>query len=218
MNLDTKHLQLLEYATAFLPLFLIIAAYLLIRLHIRGFKPVVWAWKPFHYYLDWCHRREWHILNSLIEAFASFLLLSWIKPLSISYHLLIPVCVFTVTTDGNISKDCRHLLSFPNMKFFEGEHLLVGMIAVIVLILFVLVPLLLLILYPLRSFHRFLNWCGYHSQALHMFMDSFQGSFRNGIDGTTDCRWFASIYLIMYIFLVLLGAICKSRYFFSYCL
>ena len=213
LNLDVKQMQVLEYAAAFLPLLLIVVAYLLIKLHVRGFKPVVWFWKPFHYCLNYC-QREWYLKSSLVETFASFLLLSWMKLLSISLRLLNTVCVFTVSSDGNISKDCSHLLNFPNLRLFDGEHLLVGIIAIIVLVLFVFVPLLLLILYPFRSFHWILNWCGYHSQALHVFMDSFQGSFGNGTDGTTDCRWFASIYLIMRIFLILLAAVFKSRYYF----
>ena len=137
--------------------------------------------------------------------------------MSISSRLLRPICVFTVKSDGNLSEDCSHLGISPNMKLFDQEHFLYGILAVIVITVFVFLPLLLLVLYPFKFFHRLLNWCGYRSQALHVFMDSFQGSFRNGTDGTTDCRWFASSYLlILRVICMTLAAVFKSAYFFPF--
>ena len=129
--------------------------------------------------------------------------------MSISSRLLDPICVFTVNSDGTLSEDCSHLGISPNMKLFSQEHCLYGILAVTVVTVFVFVPLLLLILYPFKFFHRFLNWCGCCSQALHIFMDSFQGSCRNGTDGTTDCRWFASSYLLI---LRIIGMVLASAF------
>ena len=46
-------------------------------------------------------------------------------------------------------------------------------------------------------------------------MESFQGSFRNETDGTTDCRWFASSYLLfLRIICTMLVSVFKGAYFF----
>ena len=32
---------------------------------------------------------------------------------------------------------------------------------------------------------------------MHTFVEAFQGYFKDGTDGTKDCRWFAAFYLII---------------------
>ena len=211
LNLDMIELQLLDYASAFWPLFLIIWAYVTIELHSRDFKPIVYAWKPVQFFLGH-FQREWHMKSSLVETFASFLLLSWIKLISISYNLLIVTCVLTVDRDGNVSQDCSHLYYSPTVKLFSHRHLASGIIATSIFIIFIVLPFLLLLFYPFKFFQSLLNRCGFNFRALHVFMDSFQGSFRDGTDGSVDYRWFSSIYLVLRIALILLGSIIKSRY------
>ena len=215
LNLDFIQLKMLDYASAFWPLLLIILSYVLIELHSRGFKPIVLIWKPVYHclYIGRC-RCKWHIKSSFMETFASFLLLSWIKLLSISCDLLATTCVFTVISEGNISRDCTHLYNSPNIRLFDKRHFLSGIVAILVLIIFIVIPLLFLLAYPLKSFHKILNRCGLHFRALHVFMDSFQGSYKNGTNGTTDYRWFSSSYLIIRILLVQLGPVLKYRLFF----
>lgn len=215
LKLDFAKLVLLEYASAFWPLILIFGAYLSIELHSRGFKPVIWIWKPAHYcFHRWNWEWKWGSRSSLVETFASFLLLSWVKLLSTSFSLLKAVCVYTVSSAGEVSVDCTHLYYSLDMKLFKEKHLHLGILAISILIIFVAVPLVLLVLYPLEQFHRLLNWCGLHSQALHIFMDSFQGSLRDRTDGTIDRRYFASSYLIARVLLILLASVIISRYFF----
>ena len=214
LDLDFIQLKMLDYASAIWPLLLIILSYILVELHSRGFKPIILIWKPVHHCLKRC-QYKWHIKSSLVETFASFLLLSWIKLLSISCELLITTCVLTVNSKGNISQDCTHLYNSPSIRLFEKRHFLPGMVAVLVLIIFIIFPLFLLLVYPFKVFHKLLNKCGLHFRALHVFMDSFQGSFKNGTDGTTDYRWFSSSYLIVRIFFVVLGPVLKNRFFFS---
>ena len=215
LNLDTIELQLLDYASAFTPLLLIILAYILVELHSRSFKPIMLIWRLVQICLG-RFQREWHLKSSLVETFASFLLLSWIKLLFISYSLFTTTCVLTVDSDGNVFEDCSHLYYSPNVKLFDKTHLVLGIhiITIIVCIIVVIVPLLLLLLYPFKFFQNVLNKCGCNFQTLRVFMDSFQGSFRDGTDGGTDCRWFSSAYLIGRIILLLLAVVARNRYFF----
>ena len=59
-----------------------------------------------------------------------------------------------------------------------------------------LLPIVLLLLYPMKCFQRCLGRCGVRWHALHIFIDAFQGCYKDGTNGTRDCRYFAALYLI----------------------
>ena len=182
----------LDYAIAVYPLVLIATTYLLVELHDHDFRVIVWLWKPFHR----CFvrfRRGWNIKTSLIDAFATFLLLSYVKFLSVSFDLLVPTIVFNI----HGKRIGPHLYYDGSVKYFGKEHLPYGILALVVLIVFNILPLLLLCVYPCRCFQRCLNRCRLRYQLLHTFMDAFQGHFKDGTNGTRDCRWFSALYLIV---------------------
>jgi len=61
--------------------------YVCIKLHDNIFKAVVWLWKPFHRHF--VHfRRSWDPKASIVNAFTTFLLLSFSKILFVSFTLL----------------------------------------------------------------------------------------------------------------------------------
>ena len=79
-------LILLVYIIAAYPLFLLIVLFILIELYSRNFMILVWLWKPFRL----CYRhfqRQWDIRSSIIDAFATFFLLSYVKLLFVSFDL-----------------------------------------------------------------------------------------------------------------------------------
>jgi len=77
-RIKTVHALALEYLVAFYPLCLILVTYACIELHDNNFKAVVWLWKPFH--RPFVHfRRSWDPKASIINAFTTFLLLSFSK-------------------------------------------------------------------------------------------------------------------------------------------
>ena len=65
--------------------------------------------------------------------------------------------------------------------------------------IFVLLPFLLLAVYPCGCFHKCLNCCGVRSPALHVFMDAFQGSYRTQ---PRDLRYFSALYLLLRMLLL----------------
>ena len=75
---------------SFYPLLLIVISYSMIELHDRGFKVVVLLWKPFGKLFTYV-RSDWDIRNSIIHAFATFLLLSYMRILSVSFDVLAPI-------------------------------------------------------------------------------------------------------------------------------
>ena len=88
-------------------------------------------------------------------------------------------------------------------EYFGQDHLPYSLLALAVLLVFTFLPILLLCLYPCRCFQRFLNRYHLSSQTLHTLMDTFQGSFKDGTNGTRDCRYFAAIYLMTRVLLYL---------------
>ena len=132
----------------------------------------------------------------MIEAFVSFLLLSYVKFLSVSFDFLVPVHIYNVHGESME----RYLYIDGAVEYVGKQHLPYAILAVVVLSIFIILPLLLLCLYPCHCFQKFLNSCKVRCQALHIFMDAFQGCYKNGTDGTRDCRYFSAMYLLVRIF------------------
>ena len=194
-NTTTLQTLALDYTIAVYPLFLIAVTYLLVEMHDHNCRILVWLWKPLHASFVG-FRREWNIKGSLINAFATFLLLSYVKFLSTSFSLLIPVQVFTIHGKA-LNK--LYLYFDGTVEYFGQEHLPFALLALVVLVVFNLFPLILLVLYPCQCFQRCLNYYNIRCQVLHTFMDVFHGCYKDGSNGTRDCRWFAALYLLLRI-------------------
>ena len=190
-NATTLQVLSLDYIIAVYPLLLIILTYTLVRLHYNNCRLVVWLWRPFNGCFAHC-RRQWDIQNSLVDAFATFLLLSYVKFFSVSFDLLTP----TILWDSKANIAGIALYYDGSMEYLGMRHLPYAILAISVLMVLTLLPILLLCLYPCRCFQRFLNRHHCNSQVLHYFMDSFQGCFKNGTNGTKDCRYFSALYLV----------------------
>ena len=208
-EMTTLQVLALDYIVATYPLFLIATTYILVGMYDNGFRVIIWIWKPF--YKCFAHfRRGWNIKNSLIDAFVTFLLLSYIKFLNVSTDLLIPIRIFNI--EGKFLN--THYLYFDgSLEYFGKEHLPYGILAIAVLLVFNILPLLLLCLYPHRCFQRCLNRCSLRFQlSWRTFMDAFQGHYKDGTNGTQDCRWFAALHLTMRGCLLLSVAVTVSEF------
>ena len=189
---STLQILSLDYLIAVYPLTLIVLTYILVTLHYYDNILVVWIWRPFRK----CFirfRRKWDIQNSLVDAFATFLLLSYVKLLSVSFDILMPTPVF----DKWGNQVSTVLYYDGTITYFGMEHLPYALTAIIVLLVFTFLPILLLFLYPCKCFQTFLNRANWRSQALHAFIEAFQGCFKDGTDGDRDCRYFAALYLLI---------------------
>lgn len=194
----------LDLLVAVYPLLLIVLSYLLITLYGYNFRPLVVIWRPFHSIFS-LFRKNWDIRTSLIDSFATFLLLSNFKFLSVAYDLLLPVQVYQLSSSGNFSYSWRVYYD-PTISYFGSDHLPYAILAIAVLSVFVLLPILLLLLYPLGCVQKMLNIFPVRWYILHTFMDSFQGCYKDGTEaGTRDCRWFAALFLLARVFILLLS-------------
>ena len=86
----------------------------------------------------------------------------------------------------------QHLYYDATIEYFGDQHLPYGVLAVFVMLVFIFFPVLLLLLYPMRCFQRCLSCIGVRWHALPIFIDAFQGCYKDGTNGTWDCRYFAA--------------------------
>ena len=199
-DLTTLHTLALEYVVAIYPLVLTVVIYFCIEMYDRGVRVVVCVWRPFHVCFA-RFRRRWDPKGSVINAFATFLLLSYSKLLVVSYSLL----AVSVQYNNRGERVGPVVVYFDaSIEYFSRQHLPFGVLAICVLLVFVLFPMILLLLYPMRSFQRCLGYCTrIRWQFLHTFADVFQGCYKNGTNGTRDYRYFAGLYLLFRMVLLL---------------
>ena len=197
-HIKTIHALALEYLVAFYPTFLILITYTCIKLHDNNFRPVVWLWKPFHRHF--VHfRRRWDSTASIINAFTTFLLLSSSKIiLFVSFTLL---HTFPLRYN-NIPSKCV-LYYDSTVDCHAPDYTIFAAIAYCVLVIFIICPTILPILYPTRLFRRCVSYCGFRRwHALHMFVESFQGQYKDGTNGNHDFRMVSAPFLILKILIL----------------
>ena len=189
----------LDYAIAFYPLLLIFLTYVATELHARGIRVVVFLWSPFHRVF----RHKWDNKSSLIDVMATFMLLAYNKILSVSFDLL----AFTQPFDINRTFTGKYLYFDATIVYFGPRHFPFAIMAVLFALIFILMPFLLLLFYPMKWFQSCLNRFKLSHITLHTFVESFAGYYKDGTEpGTKDCRYFASLFLLLRItFYIALG-------------
>ena len=190
-KMSTLQAKCLEYAIALFPLVTLWVVYFCVKLYNRGYKIIFCLCRPLISCLARL-RQTVNVQTSLIDAFATFIILSVNKVGYISFIILQPVHV--ISPKGNYS---IYTYIDPTVRYFGWANFPYALTALVLTIVLILIPLLLLFLYPLRSFQTFLNNHHWQCSTLHIFADTFQGCYKNGTNGTRDYRWFAGLHLLM---------------------
>ena len=81
-----------------------------------------------------------------------------------------------------------------DVEYFGSEHFFYGLLAVFALATVTVLPGLLLFLCPCGFFQKFMNKIKCNFVSLRIFMDVFQGSYKNGTNNTKDYRFFSGIF------------------------
>ena len=178
LPVDTLTALALDVAVGVYPLMLILITYVLIKLYDRNFTPLVTVWRPFATFVG-LFRRKWDIKTSLVDAFITFLYLCSVKFMSVSFDLLAPVHVKQLDSAGNVTESW-HLYYDPTIPYFGKKHIPYAVLALSVLTLFIILPTLVLLLYPFACFQKVLNTLPIRQHVLHTFMDSFFGFYKDG--------------------------------------
>ena len=180
----------LDYLTAFYPLVLVGISYIILVLHARNFKPLVILWKPFSKLAIRFRNKVAISRYSVINSFATFLLLSYVKLVYVSSDLLhVTVIRYPTGQIGNPAWNYN-----ASLPYFGKEHVGYGIFAVLIFIFPVLLPFFFLAVYPCKCFQKLCPWL-YNKPQIHAIVDCFQGHYKDGTCGSPDYRYFPSLFL-----------------------
>ena len=174
LPLNTMQIMALDYLVAVYPHLLLACFYVLLTAYDRECRLVVRLGRPFL----WCTarlRRRCNIRHSIIDAFATFFLLSYIKLLNVSHALLISTSIYKNAKNSWVG---RFLFYDATVPYFGPQHLPYGGLAILGFSIGVLFPLVLL-LYPMQWIQKCLNRCGLNSPGMQMFLQCFHGYYRD---------------------------------------
>ena len=190
-SLTTLQVMSLDYIIAAYPLVMILTMYVMVDLYSRNCRPVVIVGRLFHH----CCIRFRHRLNirtSLIDAFGTFFSLSYIKFMSTTVDLL--TCTRVWSTGNNV---VLRVYFDGTKEFFKGDHIPYAVVGVLVWVICIVLPIILLLLYSFPRTHVVLNILPVSVRALMFpFMDNILACYKDGTNGTRNCRFFAVIYPI----------------------
>ena len=186
----TLYVFALEFVVGLYPLFLVLVTYTLVELHARNFKPLVVLWKPFRRVFIRFHNQV-SAKNSMVDVFATFLLLSYVKLVSVSTDLL----HLTLARYPNSTTTSALWFYDGTTAFFLDKHTPLGILAVGGLV-FCITIVVFLFLYPCKCCQAkvmsHLPW-----PQMREFVDCFQGHYKDGTNGSRDYRFFSALYLLM---------------------
>ena len=189
-----------DYITALYPILITMLVYALIELYDHNFKIVIVLSLPLRKLYHYFHGR-WNPKQSILSTFATFLLLSYSKLLFVSCSFLVAVQSYNIT--GDLVPDSTVLLHDPSVPYFKSKHIPYIIIALSIITIFIIFPPIFLLLYPTHLFRRLLTCCGFRRwDILHMIMDTFQGWYKDGTEGTYDYRPLSALYMILRVALV----------------
>ncbi len=110
---------------------------------------------------------------------------------------------------------CRNFrlgLTPPSLRLNGHIHHVI--ITLIVFVVFTIFPIILLLLYPLKCFHKLWNRTPVRWHALHTFVDVFQGGYKDGFDhGTKDYRLFSALFIIRIFYFAIYGVTLSTVFF-----
>jgi hypothetical protein len=194
-SLSNFQVQAIRLTFTLHPLILVIASFLLIDLHARNCRVVVVLWKPFHRCFAQ-FRRTWDPKASNITAFSTFVSLVMFKLILVGFYTLYPTHIWKhghgmekkLYIDPYV--DSRQLTDLPWWPLI-GTLLLITLLGLFL-------PMLLLCLYPCKLCRRWMLCNGHHRcQILRLFLETYQGHYKDGTNGTHDYRAVASLAFIV---------------------
>ena len=200
LNVNTLQALVLDYAIALYPVVLVMITCILIKLHDNDCTMIVWLFRPFR------ECPNLHTKSSIINVFSAIFCLSYAKLLIVSADLLAPVLTYD-TTGEPVG---IYLYSDANIEYFGTEHLPYALLAVFVVVTFIILPIILLIIYPMRCCSFLRKW-----SPLQVYLDTYQGYYKDGTNGTIDCRWFSCVYLLVRLLLLSIFNFVINSYFYA---
>ena len=192
-SLTTISILLFDYIIALYPFLLTGIVLICVKLHDKNFKIIVVLSFPLRKLFK---SLNWNPRKSILSTFVTFFLLVYSRFLYVSINFLF----VTKSYNCNGSTGPAVLLYDPSIRFLHSEHIPYAIFVFSVIVIFVLLPPLLLLVYPTRLFRKCLRCCGFQRwDILHPIMDVFQGWYKDGTQGTRDYRSLSALYMLIRI-------------------
>ena len=203
-NLSILQALSLEYVHVIYPLVLIFLTFVCIELHARNCTLLTVIWKPFHKCITRL-RRSLDPRASIVNAFSTFLFLNLSKLIFIARNFIYMTEINVYHVGSKLSTIYRSFLYVdPNIHQYSRQHIPYLSLSATVLVVFCAIPTVLLCLYPTKFFRRPLRCCLplQWQYGLGAFMDTFQGYYKDGSDGTRDYRVASIVHLVLVFIIV----------------
>ena len=201
-NVTALHIIALNYLKAAYPLLVLLIVAIFISLYDRSNRVVVCLFRPFHRLFARCF--GWlNLKRSILDAFATFIVLSYVKFTVTCAFLLYPNPLYTET---------GHKAQYVSFRYGSYSYLSLRyapyLISSIVILLFVCVLLpAILFLYSIKPFYSFLERCHFTyllpGEKAQLFLNSFHHCYKDGTNGRHDRRYFASLYFFLRLIIII---------------
>ena len=198
-SLTTLQLVSLGYVSSVYSLLLCMATYYMIELHARGNWLLVKIWWPFHrFFFKYSNYSK--IQSSVIHAMATFILLSYGKNVFVSVTLFQGNTLVELDISMDTSESLPPRSVDLGVPYFGATHAPYAALGILGCLITILLPLVLVIIYPTRVFPKLIRCFGLRRwHAVRAFLEVFVGSYKDGTnasEGKRDYRLFAALYFI----------------------
>lgn len=188
----------IDFMRGLYPLVLILFTYLFIKLHDRSTLTTRLCTNVRK--RAFCNRETKNI--SFINLFSSFFLLSYSKILISILDFVKPTQVYTLFSNGSTTMTLHNYydpgMSITGFLRTKIGHKVVVLSATVVTTIILHIPLVLLIIYQTKCFQKCISFGKLtHRHCIRTFAESFQGHYKNGLNGTWDMRFVSGGYLLL---------------------
>ena len=194
-KLKPIHIALLGYISVFYPLLLIFLTKICIELYGRNIEPFTFLWKPFHRCFSRL-RRQWDKQSEVSDVFVTFLYLLYGKCLYQTLVLLNWTAIANFNSSGMAFLSYKPFLD-PSIDYGKNHHLLFVIPALVIFTVFNVLPLMLLIMYPIKPFRTCITSKCYTDVATKVY-----SCHSNGLNGACDTRIFAAFHFILRLIVI----------------
>ncbi len=153
--------------------------------------------------------------GSIVNAFATFFLLSYLKILNATVDLLVFTEMYVLNANSKEYVTRPALYYDASVEYFGKKHLPYAILALFVGVFVVILPIVFLIVYPMNWFQKCLNVLKIQRQCLDMFVNCYQGYYKDGTNGTRDYRWFCVVGFLLKLIVFAVFTFSQSIYCFS---
>lgn len=177
-NITGIHIHMMGFVTALLPLFLVFLTYAGLELNVPD---VCYLRRLLHKLLH----TSFSLSDSIIHAFATFIFISISLVTTETQAMVTGIHLYNV--HGNSVR--KILYADPTITMYTPSHYPYLCFALLLMVILVLCPAVILIVYPTSLYQVVTRYISPRTQlSIKIFVETFQGSFKDGLHGTRDYR------------------------------